>query len=58
MPDINDWIEANVALTPYERADSGHQKRPRYKNTVRGIAHQMVRSGQLLRVDRSVFRLP
>jgi hypothetical protein len=58
-PDIYEWIEKNVDLSPWQRsAQPSANFRPRYKNTVRGIANDMADSGELIRVDRGRFRLP
>ena len=57
-PEIYGWIERNVELTDEESAESPHQGRPYWVNTVRGIASDMVESGQLVRIQDGLYRLP
>ena len=56
--DLYEWIAANVALTDHELAESPHQGRPYYVNTVRGIESDMTDRGDLARVQRGMYRLP
>ena len=57
-PQIYDWIEAHIDLTGRELAESPHQRRPYYVHTVRGIADDMVKRGELIRVRPGLFRAP
>ena len=57
-PDIYDWLQHHIALTPQELAASQHQGRPKYVHTVRGVADDMVKAKKLIRVRDGRFRLP
>ncbi len=57
-PDIYGEIEKRRHLTPRELSDSPHGGRPRFVHTVRGVASDMVKDGELIRVARGRFRLP
>ena len=57
-PDIYYRIEGHVNLTEHELAESPHEKRPNYVHTVRGVASDMVKRGELVRVRDGCFRLP
>jgi hypothetical protein len=56
-PDIFWWIENSGELNEWELDDSGHQARPRYRNTVRGIVAHMMKEGTVERVTRGRYRL-
>jgi len=58
LVDLYAWIAGNVDLLPREAAESPHQGRPYYENTIRGIANDMADAGLLVRVARGRFRLP
>ena len=57
MTGVYDWIESNVQLTPQELAESPHQGRPYFVNTVRGVASDMCNDGLLIRVHPGRYHL-
>lgn len=56
--DVYDWIAAHVDLSERELGTSPHQGRLNYVHTVRGVADDMVRRGELIRLERGRYRLP
>jgi len=57
-PDVYNWIQSHVQLTPRELSESPHQGRPYFVNTVRGIASDMCNKGLLIRIRPGRYRLP
>ena len=57
-PQIYDWIEAHIDLTGRELTENPHQRRPYYVHTVLGVADDMVKRGELIRVRPGLFRAP
>ena len=57
-PDIYNWIQTYVQLTPHELSESPHQGRPYFHNTVRGIANDMCNDGLLIKVNRGRYQTP
>ncbi len=58
LTDAYDWIAAHVDLSERELSESPHEGRLNFVHTVRGVADDMVKRGELIRPERGRFRLP